>query len=205
MNGTTVSECPQCGAPSDQNKVNCEYCKATFYIQKISYYKGLNNDDIRKYLAYYKNKISEDQNNYKAHLGIGITYLELGMVEFAIKAFDKCIELSPEIPDSYHYSALALINGRRVMTLNKNDIQKVISRINAAIKLDPKNGVYIFLLAIVKKDYFEKNKLRDDYPTYGELIDEVTGIEINAREVACVKKYVRVENFDLVSSKVQLK
>lgn len=205
MSTLIVKECPQCGAPADQNQNSCGYCQAAFFITKISYFKGLADLEIKKYLNHYKKNIQESPDSGDSHLGLGITYLELGMPDLAFACFEKTINLSPDSPAAYFYSCLAIVKGRRVMTLTAKEIADIISRINAARKLDDENPIYSLLMAMIKKDYFHLNKMRDEYPFYDELLDELNGVEVDGKEVACIKKFVKVDNIDFYIGKITLK
>lgn len=205
MSALTVKECPQCGAPADQKQNSCEYCQAVFFITKISYFKGLGDLEIKKYLNHYKKNIQEYPESADSHLGLGITYLELGMTDLAFACFEKSITISPDSASAYFYSCLAKVKGRRVMTLTSKEIADIIARINAARILDSQNPAYSLLLAMIKKDYFHFNKIRDDYPLYNELLDELNGVEVDGKEVACIKRFINVDNVDYYIGKVTLK
>ena len=205
MSALTVKECPQCGAPADQNKNSCEYCQATFFITKISYFKGLGDQEIKKYLNHYKKNIQEYPESANSHLGLGITYLELGMPDLSFACFEKAITLSPDLASAYFYSCLAKVKGRRVMTLTSKEIADIIARINAARILESENPAYSLLLAMIKKDYFHNNKMRDEYPFYDELLDEINDVEVDGKEVACIKKFVKVDDINFYIGKINLK
>jgi len=204
MSTINVQECPRCGAPSDQNKKNCEYCKAEFFVVKISYFKGLENNEIKNYLSHFKKQVQNAPDSHESHLGLGITYLELGVAENAIDSFEKAISISPDSPQSYFYSCLAKINKRRIMTMNMKEVTDLLNRINAARKLDESNAAYLLLFAIIKRDYFFNNKFKDTYPYWDELLDEIHGAELDGKEVATIKKYTNIPDFDFYTKYITL-
>ena len=204
MSVLNVKECPRCGAPSDQSKKNCEYCKAEFFVVKISYFKGLDNNEIKNYLSHFKKQVQTAPESHESHLGLGITYLELGVAENAINSFERAISISPDSAQSYFYSCLAKINKRRIMIMTMKEISDLLKRIDAARKIDESNAAYILLFAIIKRDYFFNNKFKDTYPYWDELLDMIHGAELDGKEVATIKKYTNVPDFDLYIKHVML-
>jgi tetratricopeptide (TPR) repeat protein len=204
MSAIKSQECPRCGATSDQNKKNCDYCKAEFFVVKISYFKGLDNVEIKNYLNHFKKKVQSAPESLESHIGLGITYLELGVADKAVDALEKAISISPDSGQAYFYSCLAKINRRRIMTMNMREVNDLINRISAAIKLDESNASYLLLLAIIKRDYFFNNKLKDTYPYWNELLDGIYGAQLDGREVASIKKYTNTPDFELYTRHITL-
>lgn len=189
-----VKECPQCGAPIDTNKRECDYCKAKLYVSSISYLSSYDVAGIQKYLKYYKELSSE--NNIDGYLGLGICYLQLNMYSLALKSFTTVIEKSPEISQAYYYYCLSLIAGQKVSTLSFDTIEKVVSYLNTAMILDPTNNLYPLLLMIINYDFYISNCMLEPNPTYSDLKRIVNIKDIDINEIDRLKKSVKVEDWE---------
>jgi len=188
-----VTECPQCGAPASPSVRACGYCKAEFFITSVAYLGKLDQNGVGKYLKHYKALAQQDQGNAEAHLGLGITYLHLGMWPLAMKCFEKVIDLAPEVPQSYFYWALSKIGGRRLMTLPLGDVRQIETYINTAVQLSPDLTTAKLLLALLKEDYFDGNGMRVNPPSATELRADIQGKEVNETELQMMRRCVRVD------------
>lgn len=198
-----VSECPQCGAPAKPSQRNCEFCKAEFFITSVAYLGKLDQGGINKYLQHYKKLTKENPDDAEGYLGLGITFLQLGMFPLALKSFERVIELSPEIPQSYYYASLAKIQGRRLMTLSLKEAKDVESLANTAAQIDPGNPTFTLLLALIRRDYYEANGMKSPAPNAEELLATIQGREIETKEVDRLKAMVLVRQ-DFFSEKLKL-
>ena len=197
-----VVECPQCGAPAVGSARACGYCKADFFITSVAYLGGIEQGAVAKYLKYYSALARQDPNNAEAHLGLGITYLHVGMWPLAAKAFERVMEMSPEVPQAYLYWSMAKIAGRRLMTLPLNDVRQIESHLSTAIQISPEMTVGKLLLALLKTDYFEANGMRVGEPSSAALTSEIGGKEVNRTEMETLRKCVRIGDvscFDIVN------
>ncbi len=200
---TEVSECPQCGAPAKPSQRNCEFCKAEFFITSVAYLGSLNPGSINKYLAHYKKLTKEHPEDAEGHLGLGITYLQMGMYPLALKSFETVIQEAPETAQAYYYCALAKVQGRRLMTLALKEIRDIEQWVNTAIQLNPDRPEFKVLLAIIKKDYYAMNGMKIPSPDWNELMLSVNGIETSTGEIDRLKACVVVRD-DFFSGQLKL-
>ena len=198
-----VSECPQCGAPAKPSQRSCEFCKAEFFITSVAYLGKLDQGGINKYLQHYKKLTKDNPDDAEGHLGLGITFLQLGMYPLAQRSFEKVIELSPEIPQSYYYSCLAKIQGRRLMTLSLKEIRDIESLANTATQIDPENPTFTLLLALIRRDYYEANGMKAPAPSAEDLLAAIQGREIEAKEVDRLKASILVRH-DFFSERLKV-
>ncbi len=178
-----VLTCPQCGAPIKAGANKCEYCGAEFFVTSLTYLNKYNKEGVNKYIRYYKDLLEDNPDNGKANCGMGVCYLDLKLYDFAIRYFTKAIEQIPSFSDLYYYYALALFKGRKPRTLTLTEVRKIEEYLNAAIQIDNTKAKYYYLLAFVKYDFYMKNGLRVNPPTFKELVDQATHYSCNKIEI----------------------
>ena len=70
--------------------------------------------------------------------------------------------------ETFFYAAVCLLKGRKAFLCNRPEIDKIEEYINAAIMIEPR-GVYYYLLAYIKFDYFNRKFFKTS-PTYQEAL-----------------------------------
>lgn len=180
---TKVLTCPQCGAPIKPGVNKCEYCGAEFFVTSLAYLDKFDKKGTNKYINYYRQLLKNNPNNGEANCGMGICYLDLKLYDFAIKYFAKAIEQIPNFSDVYYYYALALFKGRKPKILTLSEIRKIEEYLNTAIQIDDTKAKYYYLLAFVKYDFYMKNGLKVNPPTFKELIDQASNRSCNKIEI----------------------
>lgn len=193
-----VEKCPQCGAPVKIETNKCEYCEAEFLVTSLAYLDRFDTININKYINYYKELLKKDPDNGEISCAIGICYLDLGLYDLAIKYFSKTIEQLPEYADAYYYYALALFKGRRPKVLTLFEIREIESYLKAAIQIDNTKSKYFFLLAIIKYDFYIKNGLKVNPPTFEELIREIKSKCYDEGEIKKILKHVPISDKELI-------
>ncbi|MGI6393977.1 MAG: hypothetical protein ACOX2F_04510 [bacterium] len=192
-----IKECPQCGANVSPSAKKCDYCKAEFFITSIAYLSSFDNSGIQKYLKHYKEVIKLNPDDIEGHLGLGLCFLQLNMYPMAQKSFEKVIENSPEISESYYYCCLSIIAGRRLKTLPLNEIRKLETFLNTAIQLDDKKEQYKLLLSMIKNDYYIFNGMKETLPSYSEILNSIDFDSLNSSEINRIKETVKVSDYGL--------
>lgn len=186
-----VKECPQCGAPAKPSEKKCGYCKAEFFISNIAYLGNFDPTGLGKYLKHYKEITTKEPNSTEGLLGLGLCYLRMGTYPLAQTCFQKIVENSPDIPQGYYYLALVIIKGRRIKTITLNETRQIENYLNLAIQLGG-NTEYKLLLAMVKRDYYEMNGMKDPPPSAQDLMNEIRGSEISKSEYEQIEKAAKV-------------
>lgn len=187
-----ITECPQCGAAAAPSERKCSYCKAEFFVNSLAYLGSFDSGGIGKYLKHYKGLISQDPNSTEGLLGLGLCYLQMGTYPLAQKCFEKTIETSPDISQAYYYYSLAVIRGRRLMTLSLNEVRQLETYLNTAIQLNDEISHFKLLLAMFKRDYYETNGMKVPPPSAAELLMSIDGRQINRNELEHLKSSVKV-------------
>jgi tetratricopeptide (TPR) repeat protein len=199
-----ISECPQCGATVAPASRKCDYCKAEFFVTSLAYLGNFNHGEIGKYLKHYQSLTKRDPENMEGLLGLGLCYLQMGTYALAEKCFDKIIDISPEQPKAYYYSALSGIKGRRIKIISLTEVRRMESYLQTAIQLDDDCPQYKLLLAMLKRDYYEMNGMKVLQPDANHLIKEITGSWIDVNEMERIKESVKVANLDFYLNSISV-
>ncbi len=120
--------------------------------------------------------------------------MDLGLYDLASKYFAKVIEQIPDCGDVYYHYALTLFKGKRPKVLPLTEIRKIEDYLNAAIQIDDSKSKYYYLLALIKHDFYIKNGLRINPPTYRELISEADSRPYERSEVEKMLQHVPIND-----------
>jgi tetratricopeptide (TPR) repeat protein len=187
-----VLECPQCGAPAAPSSRNCDFCKAEFFVTSLAYLGGLDSGGVAKYLVYYKQLVSESPQSAEGLIGLGLCYLHLGTYQLAQRCFGQAVELAPDVAPAYYYLALSTIRGRRLMTLTLVEVRGIEEYLNTASQLSDDLPQAQLLLAMVKRDYYERHGMRASPPGAAELMIGVRQQRISKSELDHLRRAVKV-------------
>jgi len=194
-----VETCPQCGAPVKVSANKCEYCESEFLVTSLAYLDKFDETGINKYINHYKNLLKENPDDGELNCAIGICYLNLRLYDLAIKYFAKAIEHLPGYGDVYYYYALALLKGRRPKVLPLTEIRKIEEYLNAAIQIDNTKSKYYYLWALIKYDFYIKNGLKVNKPTFEELISQAKSYTYEEAEIEKMLQHCPVNDQDLIN------
>jgi len=125
--------------------------------------------NLQKYAQCYQN-MSSAGNNDKAEYSRGLCCLATAQFEEAAAAFRKTIQLNPTNPEYFFYLAIALLEGKRPYSLPLAVIKDAERQLGFAMKMGG-NGIYFYLAAYIKKDFYEKRFFRTD-KTSAQLLAE---------------------------------
>lgn len=175
---TQALSCPNCAANLSRNDSFCEFCGSEILIRRVSSFHGFSMEKLRKY-----------QNSYRKQtglpgvcLGLGLCYLKCSNYSLAKIQFEKAIEDSPDSPETYYYHSLALIGGRRIMTISMKEARQIVANLNTALMLDDDFLYARLLLALVCLDYYDANALLA--PEDGEnILEELSDRKFDADEI----------------------
>lgn len=150
--------CPGCGAPVSIGETTCNYCYRPIMISSFNSVYGMSLSDVQQYETSYKNALHQNPGNAALNISIAMCYLRRKLYDKALIAFEKAIEDNFDNSEVYFYAAVALLKGNKPFLHTRDEIQKILDYLNAAISIEDR-GIYYYLMAFVKKDYFERKYL----------------------------------------------
>ena len=191
-------KCGNCGAPCKLDAELCEHCEQPIFPNSLASYAQVDPDRLKEYLNAIEVLADQDPHNAKAMLTLGLSYLETGAYALAQPQFEQVIKTAPRDPQAYYYYALAKIGGRRLMTLSLSEARQLEEYLNTAIQFDREAEApqYRLLLAMLKRDYYEKNGMKVPPPSAEGLLQDISGKTIDDVEHEHLIKSVKVSGIE---------
>jgi tetratricopeptide (TPR) repeat protein len=170
--------CPGCGAPAAISSKSCEYCDRPVVIRTFQSVAEMSLPEVSKYAGSYRKALAKHPENHELNNSLGMCYLKLRLYDRAIAAFDKAIVDNFDNSETFFYAAVCLLKGKKAFLHQRPEIDRMLEYINAALMIEPK-GIYYYLLAYIKYDYFERKFFKTS-PTWREALAmaEDTGLSV---------------------------
>jgi len=184
MNAVALS-CSQCGWAFDADALRentCRKCKSAVLVTSVTYLEKFEKPAIQKYIAQYSQTLKSEPENRDALLAIGICYLKLGLYDLSDRFLHQLVDAHPADPAGYYYRAISTLKGRRPRTVSLPAIKDAEQLVGTALELDPANGRYEILLAVLRHDYYVLNGMRVPEPTPQELLNSAKTKHIDRLE-----------------------
>ena len=161
-------KCPNCGAGVSANQESCEWCHSPVYISSFNSISQMNMLQVNKYASGYRKELVENPNNTELNTSIAFCYLKLKMYDEAYASFSKAIVDNFDNSETYFYAAVSLLKGKKAFLHTRQEIDKMLELINAAIMIEPR-GIYYYFMSYIKFDYF-KRKFLITSPNYKDCL-----------------------------------
>lgn len=174
-------ECPGCGAPISISTKQCPYCFRDIVIKTFNSVESMTNLDINKYANSYRKALADHPDDTDLNRSIAFCYLKLRLYDKALPYFEKAIENNFDDSETYFYSAICLLKGKKAFVAPRAVIDQIEEYLNAAVMIEPK-GIYYYFQAYIKYDYFERKYLNTT-PSYGELLNRAHEIGVSEHDV----------------------
>ena len=169
MSHTVIEmNCPGCGARVSTGQSECEWCHKPIIISTFNSVYSMPMPEVNKFAGAYKKALAESPDNQELNNSVAMCYLKLKLYDKALPAFEKAMEDNFDNSETFFYAAVCLLKGRKAFLCNRPEIDKIEEYINAAIMIEPR-GVYYYLLAYIKFDYFNRKFFKTS-PTYQEAL-----------------------------------
>ena len=161
-------ECPHCHAAVDIEQRRCKYCKEPIIISTFNSVYDMPIPMVNKLANTNRQLLDADPENKEVNFSSGCCLLRLKLYDKALNAFEKAIQDNYDNTESFFYAAICLLGGKKAFLAQRSEIDKIEEYINAALMIEPK-GVYHYLLAYIKYDYFSRKSYKTS-PTYQEAL-----------------------------------
>ena len=169
MSHTVIEmNCPGCGARVSTGQSECEWCHKPIIISTFNSVYSMPMPEVNKFAGAYKKALAENPDNQELNNSVAMCDLKLKLYDKALPAFEKAMEENFDNSETFFYAAVCLLKGRKAFLCNRPEIDKIEEYINAAIMIEPR-GVYYYLLAYIKFDYFNRKFFKTS-PTYQEAL-----------------------------------
>ena len=136
---------------------------------------------IQSFITDYQNDLETNSKNSALNNSIAMCYLKLKLYDKAYKAFSKALDNDIHNSATYFYSAICLLKGKKAFLAARTEIDRVEELIRAALTLE-KKGIYLYLWAYVKYDYYFRKYFRTS-PTYLEALDMAIQAGLNESDI----------------------
>ena len=190
-------KCPNCGGAVDTGQKTCKYCKQPVIISTFNSVHAMPMPTLNKYSGAYKKMLDEHPDNVEINMSIGMCYLKLKMHDKAREAFEKAMENNFDNSETFFYSAICLLGGKKAFAASKPTIDKILEYVNAAVMIEPK-GIYYYLLAYVKYDYFKRKMLNAPAPAYEETLVMANQAGVSAFDIEQLYEILGVARPDVL-------
>lgn len=160
--------CPGCGARVSTGQTECEWCHQPVIISTFNSVYSMPLIEVNKYANAYRRALTENPENKDLNNSVAMCYLKLKLYDKALPAFEKAMEDNFDNSETFFYAAVCLLKGRKAFLLSRPEIDKIEEYLNAAIMIEPR-GIYYYLLAYIKYDYFNRKYFKTS-PTYQEVL-----------------------------------
>ncbi len=169
MSHTVIEmNCPGCGARVSTGQSECVWCHKPIIISTFNSVYSMPMPEVNKFAGAYRKALAENPDNQELNNSVAMCYLKLKLYDKALPAFEKAMEDNFDNSETFFYAAVCLLKGRKAFLCNRPEIDKIEEYINAAIMIEPR-GVYYYLLAYIKYDYFNRKFFKTS-PTYQEAL-----------------------------------
>ena len=160
--------CPGWGARVSTSQKTCDWCHNPIIVSTFNTISAKSPLEINKMAGAYRKALAENPDNKDLNTSIAMCYLKLKMYDNAIAAFAKAVEDNFDNSETFFYGAIAMMKGKKPFLLMRPEIDKIEEYINAALMIEPR-GIYYYLLAYIKYDYYSRKFFKTS-PTYQEAL-----------------------------------
>ena len=164
---TIELSCPGCGARVTTSQSECMYCYNPIIISTFNSVYSMPMPEVNKCASVYRKALVENPDNHELNTSLAMCYLKLKLYDQASLAFEKAVEDNFDNSEVFFYAAICLMKGQKAFLAPRQNIDKSIEYVNAAIMIEPK-GIYYYFLSYIKYDYFNRKYLNTT-PTYQEV------------------------------------
>lgn len=160
-------ECPGCGRPVSIDQKKCS-CGAPLNIASYNTISSWDASLVNKYANMYKKVLAQNPDNHEANTSAAMCFFKMRLYDKAEPFFEKAIEENFDNADVYFFASLNLLKGKKPFVTPRQNINKIMEYMNAALGIEEK-GIYHYFMAYIKDDYFNK-KFLNITPTHKDSL-----------------------------------
>jgi tetratricopeptide (TPR) repeat protein len=136
---------------------------------------------VNKYASAYRKELAENPASTELGYSVAFCYLKLKLYDKANEAFKKALEENFDNSEAFFYAAVSILGGKKPFLLQRPAIDEALAYIDAANMIEPK-GIYWYLLAYIKYDYFWRKHFNTT-PSYTEALAQAQQLGLSAFDV----------------------
>lgn len=174
-------KCPNCGASITTQTKQCEYCQSDILVKSFKNLAAMPTPQVNKYMASYRSAAAEHPDNKDLNTSVGLCFLRLKKYDQAIEYLVKAQAENFDDATPFFYAAVARLQGKKPFMHNRQEIDKMMEDIQAAMDIEPSAEQYYFM-SYIKRDYF-KRKFLNTTPTWEEYMQEAVDNGLTAADV----------------------
>lgn len=174
-------KCPSCGASITTQTKQCDYCQSDILVKSFKNLAAMPLPQVNKYMAAYQAASAEHPDNNDINAAVGLCFLRLKKYDQALNYLEKAQADNFEDATPFFYAAVARLKGRKPFLLNRQEIDQIMTDIEAAMSIEPKAEQYYFM-SYIKRDYF-KRKFLNTTPSWEEYMQEAVDNGLSAADV----------------------
>lgn len=174
-------KCPSCGASITTHTKQCDYCQSDILVKSFKNLAAMPLPQVNKYMAAYQSASAEHPDNNDVNASVGLCFLRLKKYDQALNYLEKAQADNFEDATPFFYAAVARLKGRKPFLLNRQEIDQIMTDLEAAMSIEPKAEQYYFM-SYIKRDYF-KRKFLNTTPSWEEYMQEAVDNGLSAADV----------------------
>lgn len=174
-------KCPNCGASITTQTKQCEYCQQEILVKSFKNLAAMPTPQVNKYMASYRVAAAENPNSKDLNTSIGLCFLRLKKYDQAKEYLVKAQADNFDDATPFFYAAVARLQGKKPFMHNRQEIDKIIEDIQAAMDIEPCAEQYYFM-SYIKRDYFNRKYLKTT-PTWEEYMQEAIDNGLSSADV----------------------
>jgi tetratricopeptide (TPR) repeat protein len=183
-------ECPGCGAPVNTSQKNCDFCKGPIVISTFNSVSSMGVPLLNKYANSYRDALSSAPGDPQLSGAIALCYMKLKLFDKALPAFERAIESNFDNSEMYFCASVCVFRGQRPFLSSRESVDRAISLLQAALAIEPR-GIYHYLEAFIRHDYFERKFFRIQ-PGYKACLAAARAAGLSEHDISSLHELISV-------------
>ena len=146
--------------------------------------------ELNKYAASYKKALSADRMTRPSSFYRNVLF-GLSLYDQAASAFSQAIAQDFDNSELYFYEAICILKGKKAFKALRPDIDKIEELLAAAISIEPR-GIYYYLHAYIKHDYYERKRFKST-PSCQDLVEQAVSAGFHSNDAEQLFQILKVE------------